>query len=75
MKHTVEWCKVCDCYAVVCGDCGNKCCNGGTVGDCGCADAYAIQSLIGRAIAIWAVNDSFRFAGVISDLARHRDSR
>lgn len=46
-RHTLSFCSHCECDMIVCADCGNNCCNGGT-GDvdgkrCGCEEAYAHQ--------------------------------
>jgi len=40
------WCKLCDCAAVICPNCGNNCCNGGSGKNCpdNCDEAYKCQS-------------------------------
>lgn len=43
-KHTLGYCHHCSSDMVICNDCGNNCCNGGT-GEiegkpCGCEEAY-----------------------------------
>ena len=46
-RHTLSYCALCERDMVVCADCGNNCCNGGTgnIGKekCGCVEAYADQ--------------------------------
>ena len=49
MKHTWQWCSLCRTLMVVCGKCGNNCCNG-TYGELEdgtlcqeCPTAYDIQ--------------------------------
>lgn len=49
-RHTLDWCGSCVCDRVLCADCGNNCCNGGTGRsiydkDCDCEEAYAHQEL------------------------------
>lgn len=29
IKHREGFCYTCDCYMIICGTCGNNCCNGG----------------------------------------------
>ena len=46
--HRWDYCGLCDAPYVICGRCGNNCCNGGTGNvedgtECGCAEAYALQ--------------------------------
>lgn len=45
--HRISFCGGCDCFMIICGTCGNNCCNGGTNDvngkPCGCDNAYAIQ--------------------------------
>lgn len=52
--HYWSYCNLCDCKMVVCGRCGNNCCNGGygqeigpepgTMIDCrACPEAYEMQ--------------------------------
>ena len=46
MNHTWGYCAHCQEYMVVCGECGNNCCNGmyGKEGQCkSCPDAYDLQ--------------------------------
>jgi hypothetical protein len=40
------WCEVCRCAAVICPNCGNNCCNGGSGKDCSdnCKAAYEYQN-------------------------------
>lgn len=40
--HKWDWCAVCDCACVICGTCGNNCCNG-TNGCEDCDSAYELQ--------------------------------
>ena len=46
-RHTLSNCEMCG-DMVVCADCGNNCCNGGTKDvngkPCGCDEAYAHQT-------------------------------
>ena len=46
-RHTLANCTMCG-DMVVCADCGNNCCNGGTKElhgrACGCAEAYSHQT-------------------------------
>jgi hypothetical protein len=44
-EHRWRFCPVCHCAMVVCGYCGNNCCNGGSGESCPdrCASAYDMQ--------------------------------
>ena len=46
-RHTLSYCSLCDTEMVICADCNNNCCNGGTGKvngeNCGCKEAYAHQ--------------------------------
>lgn len=50
MNHRWEYCSLCERNMVICGHCGNNCCNGGSgatgIGDCvdRCDSAYALQA-------------------------------
>jgi len=50
-KHYWAYCNHCECPMVICGNCGNNCCNGGTGQyadgtSCDiCLDAYTFQDL------------------------------
>jgi hypothetical protein len=62
--HTLDYCLTCRTYMVLCANCGNNCCNGGTAGMMGdpkcsddCHDAYRVQD------AYWADNKSVTFTG------------
>jgi hypothetical protein len=59
-RHTLSYCNLCETDIVICADCGNNCCNGGT-GEvdgarCGCSEAYEDQD------AYWKNPDCVRFA-------------
>lgn len=43
--HEWQYCQLCKCRMVICGNCGNNCCNGGHGEGCPdkCASAYAMQ--------------------------------
>jgi len=50
-EHVKEYCDLCKRDTIICGYCGNNCCNGGTGtrdnGEkCGCEEAYLLQKLI-----------------------------
>lgn len=50
-QHTIKFCNQCKCNMIVCGTCGNNCCNGGsgTVDGKPCPDcdnAYAKQKIM-----------------------------
>lgn len=46
--HTFDYCRRCDVTMIVCGYCGNNCCNGGSRDNCkdDCDEAYEIQSCV-----------------------------
>ncbi len=45
VEHRWDFCSHCRVRMVVCGHCGNNCCNGGSEDHCPdhCASAYALQ--------------------------------
>jgi len=47
-RHTLSYCALCEGNMVICADCGNNCCNGGTQEidgvRCGCEEAYEDQT-------------------------------
>lgn len=47
-NHKFAYCSHCKTAMIVCGKCGNNCCNGGTKPECpdGCSEAYEIQDTI-----------------------------
>jgi hypothetical protein len=46
IKHSWSFCSMCHCAMVLCGHCGNNCCNGGSGDNCpdNCASAYTFHS-------------------------------
>lgn len=49
-RHTLSHCNLCETDMVICADCDNNCCNGGT-GEvngkrCGCKEAYEHQDVL-----------------------------
>ena len=46
VAHSWSFCSTCRCAMVLCGHCGNNCCNGGSSDNCPdkCASAYALQA-------------------------------
>lgn len=62
-RHSLRWCGHCDGYMVICADCCNNCCNGGTKTlpdgkECGCAQAYEHQTIY------WDSPDEITFKSV-----------
>lgn len=51
--HKWEFCVLCESFIVVCANCGNNCCSGGSGRDCPdkCSDAYSKQGAADKAIA------------------------
>ena len=45
VKYKWVWCEFCNCAAVICPNCGNNCCNGGSREGCidECSNAYVHQ--------------------------------
>jgi len=46
--HKFDYCRTCDTGIIICGYCGNNCCNGGSGDNCkdDCNEAYDIQSCV-----------------------------
>ncbi len=50
-KHIISYCHACECKMIICGTCGNNCCNGayGKIGEKVCEDcpsAYEEQDIL-----------------------------